>query len=68
MGVDFSGVVRPQSDNDFYSIRYSEFVVPLIKAVQEQQTEIETLKSEKEVLEERMRVLEEKMNKILEKE
>lgn len=68
LGVDFSGVVRPQSDNDFYSIRYSEFVVPLIKAVQEQQTEIEKLKSEKELLEERMRVLEEKMNKILEKE
>lgn len=36
----FSGVVRPQNDTDFYSLRYSEFVVPLVKAVQEQQKEI----------------------------
>lgn len=31
----FNGVVAPQSDQDYYSLRYSEFVVPLVKAVQE---------------------------------
>lgn len=43
-GYDFSGVQRPSNPNKLYSIRYSEFVVPLVKAVQEQQTQIEELK------------------------
>jgi len=37
----FSGIVKPASTNDFYSLRYSDFVVPLVKAVQEQQIIIE---------------------------
>ena len=32
---DFSGVTVPKSDEGLYSIRYAEFVVPLVKAVQE---------------------------------
>ena len=39
----FSGVVKPSNDEGFYSIRYSEFVVPLIKAIQEQEKRISTL-------------------------
>lgn len=31
----FNGVKSPESDKDHYSIRYAEFVVPLVKAVQE---------------------------------
>lgn len=34
-GYVFSGVEVPQNDNDPYTIRYAEFVVPLVKAVQE---------------------------------
>ena len=51
VGYDFSGMCPPKHDKDFYSLRYSEFVVPLVKAVQEladltgaQQTLIEILK------------------------
>jgi hypothetical protein len=40
---DFSGVDKPQNPNDFYGLRYGDFVVPLVKAVQEQQQLIETL-------------------------
>jgi hypothetical protein len=36
-GYDFSGVDKPKSDKDFYGLRYADFVVPLVKAVQEQQ-------------------------------
>ncbi len=43
-GVEFSGLVKPENDSSFYSIRYAEFVIPLIKAVQEQSEEIEKLK------------------------
>ena len=34
---NFSGVDKPQNNKDFYGLRYAEFVVPLVKAVQEQQ-------------------------------
>jgi hypothetical protein len=40
---DFSGINRPKTDNDHYSLSYESFVVPLVKAVQEQQQTIETL-------------------------
>ncbi|NJO88122.1 MAG: T9SS type A sorting domain-containing protein [Chloroflexia bacterium] len=42
---NFSGVVTPESEKDHYSIRYAEFVVPLVKAAQQQQEELESLKS-----------------------
>lgn len=41
IGYTFSGVVPPQTENDTYAIRYAEFVVPLVKAVQEQQAIID---------------------------
>ena len=37
VGFDFSGVDKPKNENDHYALRYAEFVVPLVKAVQEQQ-------------------------------
>ncbi len=44
LNYDFSGVVKPRSEKDLYGLSYSEFVVPLVKAVQEQQVMIEELK------------------------
>lgn len=35
LGYDFSGVDAPKNENDLYGLRYAEFVVPLVKAVQE---------------------------------
>ena len=52
-GYDFSGVHAPEGNAKLYSLTYSEFVVPLVKAVQEQQAIIERL-------EERLRALENK--------
>ena len=40
-GYDFSGIEKPAHENGLYSLRYSDFVVPLVKAVQEQQIIIE---------------------------
>ena len=42
-GYNFSGVDVPKSENEFYGLRYSEFVVPLVKAMQEQQHTIQSL-------------------------
>jgi signal recognition particle subunit SEC65 len=50
IGYDFSGVVHPQNEQSIYSVRYAEFVVPLVKAVQEQQKMIEELRKEIETL------------------
>jgi len=35
LGFNFSAVDKPKNENDFYGLRYAEFVVPLVKAVQE---------------------------------
>jgi len=40
---NFSGVDKPANADAAYSLRYAEFVVPLIKAMQEQQVLIEKL-------------------------
>jgi hypothetical protein len=46
LGYKFNGVNAPQNEKDHYSISYATFVVPLVKAVQEQQTQIEDLKKQ----------------------
>jgi hypothetical protein len=48
---DFSGVDIPENENELYSLRYAEFVVPLVKAVQELKQENEDLKKRIEQLE-----------------
>ncbi|HRD52410.1 MAG TPA: hypothetical protein PKY96_07150, partial [Flavobacteriales bacterium] len=45
-GFTFSGVDAPDNAGDLYGLRYAEFVVPLVKAVQEQQAVIEELQRE----------------------
>ncbi len=40
---DFNGVLAPKGNAKLYSIQYAAFVVPLVKAVQEQQQQIEKL-------------------------
>ena len=37
-GYNFSGVVSPNNEQHYYSLSYDAFVVPLVKAIQEQQT------------------------------
>ena len=62
-GYDFSGVDKPKNENDMYGLRYSEFVVPLVKAVQEQQQMINDLKK----INSTQRLLNEDLQKRIEK-
>ena len=55
VGYDFSGVDVPDEETEYYALRYSEFVVPLVKAVQEQQVMIEELQAELESLRSELR-------------
>ena len=57
VGYNFSGVEKGRDEMGLYSVRYSEFVVPLVKAVQElntgeqqQNKEMEALKAENSAL------------------
>src|SRR6185503_17166740 len=35
IGYDFNGVVKPGNVDDLYGLQYSQFVMPLVKAIQE---------------------------------
>ena len=55
LNYDFSGIDKPKDDKQsFYGLRYGDFVVPLVKAVQELSAENEVLKSENETLKTRI--------------
>jgi hypothetical protein len=60
-GYDFSGVDKPKNENDMYGLRYSEFVVPLVKAMQEQQQMINDLRKQNADLQKRVLDLEKKV-------
>lgn len=51
IGYDFSGVDATKNDKDLYGLRYAEFVVPLVKAVQELSAQNDELKQRIENLE-----------------
>lgn len=51
-GIDIVNLIHtPENEKDNYAIAYGQLVVPLVKAVQEQQTQIETLKAQNAQLE-----------------
>lgn len=59
-GYQFNGVNAPKNSTDNYSIVYSQFVVPLVKAVQEQQVMIQKLQQQNDYLLKRIENLESK--------
>ena len=70
VNYDFSGVVAPKSEEGLYSLRYAEFVVPLVKAVQElsksndeQQAYIEKQQQKIEELEKAIKNLSQRINR-----
>lgn len=71
-GFAFSGLVKPEHQKDFYALSYESFVIPLVKAVQEQHeiitTQESTISQQKkrlESLEKEVSALSEKMNVLL---
>jgi hypothetical protein len=54
IGYYFSGVDVPKNENDYYGLRYAEFVVPLVKAVQELNNIVEAQRKEIEDLQSRL--------------
>jgi hypothetical protein len=60
-GYDFSGVIKPGAGQDHYSLSYDAFVVPLVKAVQEQQKIIVAQNAKIEEQEKRLAALEQQI-------
>ena len=54
VNYNFSGVDVPKNDKDFYGLRYGDFVVPLVKAVQELSKKNDQLEEENQVLKDRL--------------
>jgi trimeric autotransporter adhesin len=48
-GFDFPGIDVPKNDKEVYALRYGDFIMPLVKAVQEQQALINNLNSTVEI-------------------
>jgi hypothetical protein len=63
IGYNFSGIDVPKNEKDYYGLRYGDFVVPIVKAIQEQQVQIDELKRQNQELIELNRKLLEKLEK-----
>lgn len=50
-GFEFPGIDIPRNDREVYSLRYGDFIMPMVKAIQEQQAMIEKLQKKIEELE-----------------
>ena len=68
IGYDFSGVSKPSGPNSIYGLAYSDFVVPLVKSVQEQQTMIEAQKALIEKMNTRMEQMQHELDELKKKE
>lgn len=49
LGYSFDGVHSPANDKDHYSLAYSQFIMPLVKGMQEQQQQIMELRKQNKV-------------------
>jgi hypothetical protein len=63
LGFEFGGIDAPKNEKDDYGLRYADFVVPMVKAIQEQQAQIDALKKQQQELMELNRKLLEELQK-----
>ena len=62
-GYDFDGLKIPRNEKEYYSLSYSSFVVPLVKAVQEQQ---EMIRKQDQKIEDQDKIIEDQDKSIAE--
>ena len=61
LGFSFSGIDKPQNEKALYGLRYGDFVVPLVKAIQEQQAIIDEQNKKIEMLMNELTMIKEKL-------
>jgi len=64
LSYDFSGVDAPKSKADLYGLRYSDFVVPLVKAVQELSFQNDSIQATNQQLQKENKDLKNSVNNI----
>ena len=64
LGYEFNGVDAPKNDKGYYGLRYGQFVVPLVKAVQELNEKLEQKDAENDQLRAKLLELEERIAKL----
>jgi hypothetical protein len=64
-GYDFNGIIKPKSGKDHYGLSYESFVVPLVKAMQEQQQLIDAQKQELKNVKAEVEELKKTVNRLL---
>ncbi|WP_374400226.1 hypothetical protein [Flavobacterium sp.] len=64
LGYEFNGVDAPKNDKDYYGLRYGQFVVPLVKAVQELNEKLEQKQAENDQLKAMLLELEKRIAKL----
>ena len=65
LGYNFDGVHAPANNKDHYSLAYSQFIMPLVKGMQEQQQTIEELKMENKKQQEEMKDIKAQLDELL---
>ena len=63
-GYNFSGIIQPKTAQEHYSLSYESFVVPLVKAVQEQQQIITAQNKKMEQQDKKIAELQQQLNDI----
>lgn len=64
IGFNFSGVEKPKNEKSHYGLKYAEFVVPLVKAIQELDQKNINLEDRLAILEAENRSLQQQVQKI----
>ncbi|MGB4850614.1 MAG: tail fiber domain-containing protein [Saprospiraceae bacterium] len=60
-GYDFSGVQKPANPDELYSLRYSDFVMPMVKAIQELNDQNKT---QQQMIEKQNQIIEDLLNRM----
>jgi len=64
LDFDFHGVAKPAGEHDIYGLTYTEFIPPVVKAIQEQQEIINAQNDEIIELKNRLKKLEDLEDKV----
>ena len=65
IGFDFDAIHIPENERDYYSLSYNQFIMPLVKAVQEQQEMIEQQKTENITLQAKLEAQQQALDAVL---
>ncbi|MEO6453900.1 MAG: tail fiber domain-containing protein [Ginsengibacter sp.] len=68
LGYSFDGIHAPANDKDHYSLAYSQFIMPLVKSVQEQQEIINSQAEQIKIMNEKIETLVKAVEALTQKE